>query len=142
MAHDRLVGLAMLSIENDVASAVNYSQVLEKFASIEACKVCFWLLLLKNNFILKRITDLAQVVTFTYVTHTYCYNKVHWLLFLTLFVNQFVNHVIQSPGWGICSLRSPAVTDRGRGIITFKQVIHSILMSKYTFIIKWQTRLH
>ena len=40
MAQDRLVGLAMLSIESDVASSLDYSEVLEKFASIKACKVC------------------------------------------------------------------------------------------------------
>ena len=40
MSQDRLVGLAMLSIENGLASALDYSDVLVKFASLKARKVC------------------------------------------------------------------------------------------------------
>jgi hypothetical protein len=40
MAQDRLVGLAMLSIENDIASCLDYSEVVTKFAAIKARKVC------------------------------------------------------------------------------------------------------
>jgi hAT family C-terminal dimerisation region len=40
MAHGRLAGLAMLSIENDIASCLDYSEVVTKFAAIKAPKVC------------------------------------------------------------------------------------------------------
>ena len=40
MAQDRLVGLAMLSIENDVAACLDYSDVVTKFAAMKVRKVC------------------------------------------------------------------------------------------------------
>jgi len=36
MKQDRLNGLALLSIENAVASELDYSSVIEKFASLKA----------------------------------------------------------------------------------------------------------
>ena len=39
MAQGRLVGLGMLSIENDVASCLDYSDVSAKFAAVNARKV-------------------------------------------------------------------------------------------------------
>jgi hypothetical protein len=40
MAQDRLVGLALLSIGNDIASCLNYSEVVTKFPATKAHKVC------------------------------------------------------------------------------------------------------
>jgi len=39
MKQDRLNGLALLSIENAVASELDYSSVIEKFASLKARRV-------------------------------------------------------------------------------------------------------
>ena len=41
MTQDRLNGLAMISIENDVAASLNYSNLLSAFASAKARKVIF-----------------------------------------------------------------------------------------------------
>jgi len=41
MTQDRLVGLAILSAQNDVYSSVDYSSAITKSASVKACsKVC------------------------------------------------------------------------------------------------------
>ena len=40
MSQERLVGLAMLSIENDIAADLDYTQVINKFAAIKARKIC------------------------------------------------------------------------------------------------------
>lgn len=45
MSQERLNGLALISIENDVASKLNYSDLLSAFASAKARKVNF-----NNNF--------------------------------------------------------------------------------------------
>ena len=39
MKQDRLNGLALLSTENAVASELDYSSVIEKFASLKVCRV-------------------------------------------------------------------------------------------------------
>ena len=39
MKQDRLNGLALLSIENAVASELDYSSVIEKFASLKARRI-------------------------------------------------------------------------------------------------------
>jgi len=41
MKQDRLNGLAMLSIEKDVASELDYSRVINKFSSLKARRVSF-----------------------------------------------------------------------------------------------------
>ena len=41
MKQDRLNGLAMLSIEKDVASELDYSSVINKFSSLKARRVSF-----------------------------------------------------------------------------------------------------
>ena len=42
MKQDRLNGLALLLIENAVASELDYSSVIEKFASLKARRVRIW----------------------------------------------------------------------------------------------------
>lgn len=39
MTQDRLNGLAMLSIENDIAASLNYSDMLSVFANAKARKI-------------------------------------------------------------------------------------------------------
>ena len=39
MTQDKLVGLAQISIENDIASSLDYATLIDHFASIEARKI-------------------------------------------------------------------------------------------------------
>jgi len=41
MTQDRLVGLAQISIENDIASSLDYSALIDAFANMKARKVKF-----------------------------------------------------------------------------------------------------
>ena len=67
MKQDRLNGLALLSIKNAVASELDYSSVIEKFASLKARRVRIWLFELRvtvNLFVLRKWMHEDQNVLF------------------------------------------------------------------------------